>query len=503
MNYFRILILLGLLTLALTLKAQNHQDALRYSERFYTANARTAAMGNAYGALGANTLAPSINPAGLGFYRSNEFSLTTGFQNKTTEADYLNTTSEDRKYNINLGNIGLVFTDVQYKLGKPVKDDWAGYTFAIGINRTNSFHKRNLLKGTNKNTTILNDFVERAEGRFPTDLLNDDFTTAGQAYSNWLINPNFPDSSSHFASMENAQNPNVDQTNTITSSGAMNDIYMAFGANYANKLYFGATVAFPTVDFQQTNKFREVNNDIKNANLNDSIPNYEELTYKEEINTSGTGIMGGIGIIARPLNFIRIGASVYSPTFYSLSDNYSYEMQAKVRDRFDGSTYEDNIETEGKFEYKVSTPLRFLGSLAFIIGKTGIISFDYEFKDYTNAKLSSEDYQFTPENETIRSIYQPVHNFKIGTEWRYKMFYFRGGYGYYGSPTNNNLVSNDKNQYSLGLGLKDGSYAFDLAYQLTTTESIYEPYELDSGGGPVAKNTTNHHNFMFTFTYDF
>ncbi|PSR06369.1 MAG: hypothetical protein BRD49_00835, partial [Bacteroidetes bacterium SW_10_40_5] len=169
MNYIRILILLGLLTLALTLKAQNHQDALRYSERFYTANARTAAMGNAYGALGANTLAPSINPAGLGFYRSNEFSLTTGFQNKTTQADYLNTTSEDRKYNINLGNIGLVFTDVQYKLGKPVKDDWASYTFAIGINRTNSFHKRNLLKGTNKNTTILNDFVERAEDRFPTD----------------------------------------------------------------------------------------------------------------------------------------------------------------------------------------------------------------------------------------------------------------------------------------------------------------------------------------------
>ena len=49
-----ILILLVLLNLVITSTAQTHEDALLFSENAVVGTARTAAMSNAFGALGAD-----------------------------------------------------------------------------------------------------------------------------------------------------------------------------------------------------------------------------------------------------------------------------------------------------------------------------------------------------------------------------------------------------------------------------------------------------------------
>ena len=56
------------LILGLTTQAQNHVDALRYSQESLWGSARLVSMGGAFGSLGANANSASHNPAGLAVY---------------------------------------------------------------------------------------------------------------------------------------------------------------------------------------------------------------------------------------------------------------------------------------------------------------------------------------------------------------------------------------------------------------------------------------------------
>ena len=57
------------------IQAQDLVDALRYSQIQIQGTARSGSMGNAFGALGGDFTSVSINPAGIGLYRSGEFPL--------------------------------------------------------------------------------------------------------------------------------------------------------------------------------------------------------------------------------------------------------------------------------------------------------------------------------------------------------------------------------------------------------------------------------------------
>lgn len=59
--------------------AQNHIDALRYSQQFYSTTAKSDAMGNSLSALGADMSAFSINPAGIAVFKSAQFTFTPNF----------------------------------------------------------------------------------------------------------------------------------------------------------------------------------------------------------------------------------------------------------------------------------------------------------------------------------------------------------------------------------------------------------------------------------------
>ena len=59
--------------------AQNEFDALRYSNLEFFGDARFNAMGGSFGALGANMASLSVNPGGIGVYKSSDFSFTPAF----------------------------------------------------------------------------------------------------------------------------------------------------------------------------------------------------------------------------------------------------------------------------------------------------------------------------------------------------------------------------------------------------------------------------------------
>ena len=75
----KILIAIGAMVLTTAALAQDYNDVMRYSQTQYSGSARSVSMGSAFGALGGDFISASINPAGLGIFRSNEISFTPSF----------------------------------------------------------------------------------------------------------------------------------------------------------------------------------------------------------------------------------------------------------------------------------------------------------------------------------------------------------------------------------------------------------------------------------------
>ena len=210
----------------------------------------------------------------------------------------------------------------------------------------------------------------------------------------------------------------------------------------------------------------------------------EKFVRDQQISTTGRGVDFKAGAIYSIYDWLRIGASIHSPTFfYNMTDVYSDSITATYSHFETPEVYAPNGKTktysspEGLFDYSLTTPFRALGSIAFIIGKRGLISGDYEYVNYSQARLNSSTDDFREANKTIQNEYTSASNIRIGTEWRFEPFSIRAGYSYYGSPYKFDVNDGSRSTYSLGLGYKMEVFYMDVAYQLTQSKEKYFMYD--------------------------
>lgn len=474
--------------------AQNYTDLLRYSEKFYQSTARAAGAGNAFGALGSDPISMSINPAGIGLYRKSEFTFGAAITRPRSTADYLGIESTDDKYNLNIGNAGLVLANIREKDGKPVKSGWVGFNWGLGFNRTNSFHRRVFMEGINKNATILEDWAEKAKGRSETDLSEDQYSLSALAWKTYLISPTSPNTYAGLHYFE--KRPiNVTQQDEIATRGAMNDINIAVSGNYSNKLYVGAGINLPTIGWTYSRTFIEQNN-------NDT-PLYRSAKLEEYIRTSGIGVSANFGAIYRATDFLRFGASVSLPSFYALKDQYQYAITSEVQAQNNSGYVTTTAESPlASFSYSIVTPWRATASVAYIINKNGFISADYEYVDYSDSRINSDYEGARNTNIIVQRYFKPNGNLRLGTEWKYEAFAFRAGFGYYGSPFKSGLTPTDydasTNIYSLGIGYKESDAYLDLSYQLQQGKYYHLPYTISTKDVDGALVKDKRSNIMLT-----
>jgi len=90
--------------------AQSEIDALRYSQKNISGSARFVGMSGAFGALGGDLTAITINPASTGLFIANQFTISPQVVLDETDTKSLNGTESayDLKKGFNLGNIGYV-----------------------------------------------------------------------------------------------------------------------------------------------------------------------------------------------------------------------------------------------------------------------------------------------------------------------------------------------------------------------------------------------------------
>ena len=128
---------------------QNISDALNYSSDSYQGTARFNSMSGAFGALGGDLSAISINPAGSAVYNNGHFSVSFGSDNKANQATLLNASNNFDKKNITLNQIGGVITFENLDKGM----NWSKISIGLTYNQTkNNFNEYSVFNISNNNS---------------------------------------------------------------------------------------------------------------------------------------------------------------------------------------------------------------------------------------------------------------------------------------------------------------------------------------------------------------
>ncbi len=482
----------------LSLFAQNEVDALRYSQSIYGPTARSMGLAGAFGALGGDYSTMSVNPAGIAVYRSSEFSFSLGGISRLTESEFQGRKFDDSKFNITIGNIGLV-------LAKPIdksQSNWKQISFAIGNNRTNDLGTNSYYQGINPNNSITDYFAETVNldgGASVSELAVYYPFDANLAYQTYLIDP-VPNTAGDYMSI--IPNGNVLQSRSFSSKGNQGEFSFGFGANYNDRINLGLSFNFPNIKYEEETIFEET--DVDNTIINpDSSADFKSLRYNQYLETSGNGFNLKFGMIVRVTNGIRLGAAIHSPTWYNMNDKYFSSMRSVVN----GNQYSMS-SPDGFYSYSLNTPFKFVGSLGFVFGKSGLLSVDYEYSDYTTMKLKAGDYNFTSENNNIRTLYtNNNHTLRAGAEIRIKDISLRAGAAYYTSPFKSDFTDESFDQHveSLcgGIGFREKNLKIDLGYSYSRRNEYYQAYSLVNEAVPYSVTRRQDHRFMLTIGYRF
>jgi len=337
---------------------------------------------------------------------------------------------------------------------------------AVGYNRLNNFHRNILIEGTNPQSSLVDVFLEEA---IASGAQVDEYGGA-EGYADLIYDSDFNDDIVTWTSDFEGTAYGQTQSKSIRSKGSMGEYFVAFGANYSHKLYLGGSIGIQTLRYEE-------NSDHEESDPDDVISNFNSMNYHEHLEARGSGFNFKVGVLYRPIDLLRIGMAIHTPTFFNIEEEYSYTIESNI-EYSDGPATNNYYSPINTFDYELQTPFKALGSLGFVIGKYGILSVDYEFVDYSTARLRSDTYSFNDENKVVDIKYTATSNIRVGGEFRNGPFRLRAGYGLYGSPYASNEPNSDAvyTTYSGGFGIKDEGFFFDVAFVHSTLNEKYFMY---------------------------
>lgn len=455
--------MVGNLMFAVAAFAQSAEEALRYSELRFGGSSRGMAVAGAMGAIGADYSSVINNPAGLALFRKTEMMFTFRFENLKTESEYESSFTSDNRFNFNVGNIGAVF-NLKKKPG-----NWKDINFGIGYNRLANYHANRYYRSSSTDNSVLESYADELAGT-PADQISygDQSFESVLAYDAWLVNPAPADNTQYTTVTDNSD---VDQRIHIETRGATDELSFSAAGNFKHKLYVGGYLGIPFIFYKERGYHRE-------ANLAAGDEVFNSFTMNDQLNTFGAGVNFKLGLIYRPSDWVRLGAAFHTPTYFGISDEYSTTVSASF-DTLPDPDLNFPITYEGKFDYNLTTPMRFVGSIGVILKKYAFFSFDYEWVDYSRAQYHTaskfRDFEMAV-NDDIKGLYGSAHVFRAGAEVALDNFRLRAGYAHYGSPYENAAQLGDydgaADYFTGGIGIRLKKVYFDLAYIHGKSKSV-------------------------------
>ncbi|MGY8914359.1 MAG: OmpP1/FadL family transporter [Flavobacteriales bacterium] len=485
--------------------AQNITDVLRYSTENIQGTGRFQGLSGAFGALGGDLSALNVNPAGSAVFNNGQFSVSASNYFRDNRAKYFNSTSLSDLNSLDINQLGVVFvfnnTDIN--------SDWKKVSLALNYDVVQNFDDEIFISGTS-NQGIDNYFLNFAQGVpfGPLLIQNGEFIEeayldigsslgfvdqqAFLGYYGGIIDPVDENDDNNTAYISNANYSTVNQQYFKSTAGYNSKFTVNLATQYQENLFFGASLNFHNVSYNQLTTLRESGYD--------SDSEIQFTSFDNLLRTEGAGFSLSLGGIAKLNENIRIGGSYQSPTWYRLTDDTAQRINSDLADDDIGFI---DFNIVNLFErYTIKTPSKVTGSLAVIFGKDGLLSFDYGYQDMSQAELRpTNDPAFQSENAFIANQLGGVSSFRLGGEYRIDQVSLRGGYRYEQSPYKNGFTIGDLNGYSAGIGYNFGISRLDLAYNRSEQDIDQQLYStgLDT---PAAINNRNS-NITLGYTLNF
>ena len=435
-------------------------------------------MGNALGAVGGDMTAVCINPASMGIYRSDEITTSFNLLDNYSTSNYYGTSNGANRMRFTIPNMGYIHTKqrsnykalryTQFGITYTRLNDYNQHTYARGINPTSS-------KIDDYLNQIRNDFYpegydgELYTSMFPSYQLEENASayTILPAWYTYLIDSYGTEFNSYYSSP--VPQGNIWQGQEDLFKGRSEEWNFAGSINLLDKLYIGINVSLDHIKRTGTRTFTE-------SRVEGIETDFNEWSFEETLSSTGWGCNGKIGIIYHATPWFRLGAAFHSPTQYSFDESWQTQTASEI-----SYVTHNSFSPESHYEYTFRSPLKWIGSMAFVIGQKGMISLDMEYTNFGAARFKnvpSDDYDYSPINDNIKSIYGRTLNFRLGSEWLVGNTYMRMGAGYYGSPFGINQSEGSIKKASCGISIPLGlSTTIDVAYELTYGKSHLYLYD--------------------------
>ena len=463
------LLFIGVLSMSY-ISAQDISDAITYSQDEVQGTARFRGMSGAFVALGGDLSAVSINPAGAAIFNTSGGAFTLSNLNTKNDVNYYNglSSTSDSKFDIN--QIGSVFLYNNTNQSSP----WKKLAFSINYDKLSNYDNHWYAVGVSNNS-IDNYFLANAQGlrldeisAFPGESLEDAYAAIG-SYFGYQNQQAFLGYESYILEPFSNTDENTDYYSNI-ASGTFNQDYTYVTRGYNGKLSFNVASQFQ-------------DNIYLGLNLNSHFMHYDKSTFLYETNSnagslvnqvnfdnnlhvSGTGFSFQLGTIFKITDEFRAGLTYNSPIWYNISEETTQYIRTVRNEGGTNVVQTIDPQTLNVFpDYKLQTPGKFTGGLAYVFGDQGLLSFDYSVKDYGNIKFKpTSDSYFASQNTLMSNTLKNASTYKIGGEYRYKQISFRGGYRFEESPYKDDSFYGDLTGFSLGLGYNFGQMKFDIAF---------------------------------------
>lgn len=442
-------------------KAQQVSDALQYSNEDINGTARYRAMSGAFGALGGDISSLSVNPAGSAVFTTNFAAITLSNQNKKNNSSYFGTQTDAKDASFDMNQFGSLWV---FNNTNP-DSKWNKLSLAINYDKTNNFNNSIYSQGYNPTNSVSNYFSSYANGISESTLTGNPYGAlsyneqqAFLGYNGYLINP---EAGNQYSSAVNP-NGNYYQENRVESKGYSGKITFNIGAEYDKRFYFGFNLNAHVLDFENYTSFYE---DYADSPGNNVATGVQASRFTNQLYTYGSGFSMQLGAIAKITNTLRLGLAYESPTWYNLNDELKQTLTINCPDC---GTNADNFYADPNLvifypTYRLQTPSKYTGSLAYVFGGSGLISIDYSLRDYSNTKFKPSN-EFTTVNSNINNTLDVSNEIRVGAEYRIKQWSLRGGYRFEDSPYKNSSTVGNLNSYSTGLGYNFGDIKLDMAY---------------------------------------
>lgn len=369
------------------------QDVQRFAERGGLGTARYVGMGGAMTAIGGDPSAAMDNPAGLGLYRHSEISIT--LDETIDRTQQVGSDDIYQRTRLTVPQITAIWA-----WGNPKKQTGVIYNnLLFSYNRLQSFNRDIRIQG--KDLGLLQTICAKTNLLPEQDILNLPWDSPEigwlsiLGFETYLIDP-----------IENdLWIPSI-QLNTggleVSETGISDQYTLSWAGNINNQWYVGASLNVPTISYTKHISLLEYDNS-----------NSAEL--KSMFHASGIGMSATVGLIARPLECLRIGASMQTPTRLSLSVQTEGDMYSTIN----AQSKKLLTPASGVINMSYASPLRSSISIAGQWKNIGMLALQY---DYAHA---------IRDKESGISPMLDVHTLRAGLEAQiYNGLYFNAGYIY-------------------------------------------------------------------------